>query len=89
MPKGAILRAIAPGKDGAHGARLFFEVDPAVREEQPYFIEVFRPEHRGEHAREAEVLSGPPEGVQRHYLGHVVIAGDVLDTYFLCHCVHA
>jgi hypothetical protein len=51
-----------------------------VREELPYFIEVFRPEHRGEHAREAEVLSGPPEGVQRHYLGHVVIAGDVLDT---------
>ena len=89
VPKGAILRAIVPAKDGAHGARLFFEADPAVRVEQPYFIEVFRPEHRGEHAREAELLSEPPEGgVQRQYLGHVVIADDLLDTYFLYHCVH-
>lgn len=54
VPKGAILRAIVPRNDGAHRARLFFEVDPTLREEQPYFIEVFRPEHRDEHAREAE-----------------------------------
>jgi hypothetical protein len=88
VPKGAILRAIVPGKDGTHGARLFFEVDSAMRQEQPCFVEVFRPEHRGEHAREAEVLSEPPEGVQRRYLGHVVIAGDLLDTYFLYQCIH-
>lgn len=86
VPVGAVLRGILPGKQGAHLARLFFEVDPAVLEEKSYFIEVLRPTHRDEHAREPEGLADPPEGVKREYLGLVTIAADLLDVYFLYLC---
>lgn len=86
VPVGAVLRGILPDKQGAHLARLFFEVDPSVLDEKSYFIEVLRPTHRDEHAREPEGLVDPPEGVKREYLGSVTIATDLLDVYFLYLC---